>query len=99
MPPYWVTGLAAAGGHPRNFKNLELQPWEGEDGAKKKDRLERRLQLLVCAEKVSVETAQRAIYFDWKSAFHALCRRSMNLRVNARPVPNVSRQRLSRIVH
>lgn len=61
----------ALGGHPRNLENLELQPWEGEDGAKKKDRLERRLKLLVCAEKVAIETAQRAIYLDWKSAFHA----------------------------
>jgi hypothetical protein len=57
------------GGHPRNLKNLELQSWEGEEGAKRKDRLERRLQVLVCADKVSIKTAQRAIYFDWKSAF------------------------------
>ena len=58
----------ALGGHPRNLKNLELQPWEGEDGAKKKDRLERKLQSLVCAEKVALRDAQRTMYYDWKQA-------------------------------
>ena len=59
----------ALGGHPRNLKNLTLQPWEGEDGAKKKDRLERALQKLVCASKVMLEDARRAIYFDWQAAY------------------------------
>lgn len=34
----------ALGGHPRNLNNLMLQPWEGHDGAKRKDRLEVKLQ-------------------------------------------------------
>ena len=59
----------ALGGHPRNFKNLELQPWDGEDGAKKKDRLERQLQRLVCAGSEPLATAQRDIYQDWKDAY------------------------------
>jgi hypothetical protein len=59
----------ALGGHPRNLKNLELQPWEGEDGAKRKDRLERRLQRLVCAGSEPLANAQRAIYQDWKDAY------------------------------
>jgi hypothetical protein len=59
----------ALGGHPRSLKNLELQPWEGEDGAKKKDRLERRLQRLVCAGSEPLAHAQRAIYEDWKDAY------------------------------
>jgi len=42
----------ALGGHPRNLRNLELQPWDGEDSAKQKDRLERRLQVLVCKEQL-----------------------------------------------
>ena len=46
----------ALGGHPRNLENLTLQPWEGEGGAKKKDRLERALQKLVCASKVLTPT-------------------------------------------
>jgi hypothetical protein len=59
----------ALGGHPRNLQNLELQLWEGEDGAKKKDRLERRLQHLVCAGAEPLADAQRAIYFDWKASY------------------------------
>lgn len=59
----------ALGGHPRNLKNLELQPWEGEDGAKKKDCLERRLQRLVCAGSEPLASAQLAIYQDWKDAY------------------------------
>ena len=59
----------ALGGHPRNINNLMLQPWEGEDGAKKKDRLERALQRLVCASQVMLDEARRAIFFDWQAAF------------------------------
>lgn len=59
----------ALGGHPRNTKNLMIQPWEGPEGAKAKDRLEVRLQKLVCAGKVPLETAQGDIYRDWHSAF------------------------------
>jgi hypothetical protein len=59
----------ALGGHPRSLKNLELQPWEGENGAKKKDRLERKLQSLVCAGTVALESARRAMYFDWQHAY------------------------------
>ena len=59
----------ALGGHPRNLKNLMLQPWEGEAGAKKKDRLERKLQQLVCAYAVPLYEARRAIYVDWQAAY------------------------------
>ena len=59
----------ALGGHPQNLRNLELQPWEGEAGAKKKDRLERRLQVLVCGGKVGLQAAQQAMYFDWQAAY------------------------------
>lgn len=59
----------ALGGHPRNLNNLELQPWEGEDGAKKKDRLERKLQVLVCGGKVNLQAAQHTMYFDWQAAY------------------------------
>ena len=57
------------GGHPRNLRNLELQLWEGEAGAKKKDRLERRLQVLVCGGKLALQAAQQVMYFDWQSAY------------------------------
>ena len=59
----------ALGGNPRNLQNLMLQPWEGKDGAKVKDRLERRLQVLVCAGKLLLDDARRAIYFDWQGAY------------------------------
>ena len=58
----------AIGGHPRNIGNLMLQPWVGADGAKRKDALERRLQLLVCAGKVPLAQAQQAIYVNWQAA-------------------------------
>lgn len=59
----------ALGGHPRNLQNLMLQPWEGKDGAKAKDRLERSLQRLVCAGKVLLDDARKAIYVDWQGAY------------------------------
>lgn len=37
----------ALGGHPRKLSNLMLQPWEGKQGAKQKDRLERKMQNMV----------------------------------------------------
>jgi hypothetical protein len=58
----------ALGGSPRSLANLQLQPWEGDDGAKKKDRLERRLQTLVCSGKVGLDEARRAMYFNWQAA-------------------------------
>lgn len=51
----------AVGEHPRNLKNLMLQPW---DGAKKKDRLERRPQQLVCSKLQGLQDAQAAIWTD-----------------------------------
>ena len=60
----------ALGGHPRSLDNLMLQPWDGEDGAKRKDRLEVKLQCLVCTGQVPLDVAQRAIYDDWQAAYH-----------------------------
>jgi len=59
----------ALGGHPRSLKNLALQEWNGENGAIKKDQLERRMQVLVCAGRLSLDTARAAIYFNWQDAF------------------------------
>jgi len=58
----------ALGGHPWNPHNLALQRWDGEAGAKKKDQLERRLQVMVCAGQEKLDTARAAIYFDWQGA-------------------------------
>ena len=60
----------ALGGHPRSPANLALQPWEGDDGAKRKDRIEVKLQCLVCTGQVPLITAQQAIYRDWQAAYH-----------------------------
>ena len=56
----------AIGGHPRNLRNLMLQPW---DDATKKDRLEKQLQRLVCARQVGLRDAQAAIFGDWRGAY------------------------------
>lgn len=59
----------AVGGHPRALVNLALQKWDGEAGAKRKDNLERRLQLLVCSDRMPLREAQSALYFDWQAAY------------------------------
>jgi hypothetical protein len=58
----------ALGGHPRSLKNLMLQPWEGENGAKKKDKLEVKLQCLVCAGQLDLQTARKEIFEDWRGS-------------------------------
>lgn len=55
----------AVGGHPRKLSNLALQVWDGEHGAHKKDALERRLQILVCSNSLTLLSAQRCIAEDW----------------------------------
>jgi hypothetical protein len=74
----------ALGGHPRNLHNLTLQPWEGPDGAKRKDRLEVKLQCLVCSGDVPLHEAQDAIWSDWKAAYavygRMVCHRSRGLK-------------------
>ncbi len=53
------------GGHPRKLSNLMLQGWDGEDGANKKDGLERKLHNMVCAGKIALADAQYCIAEDW----------------------------------
>lgn len=59
----------ALGGHPRKLSNLMLQPWEGREGAKQKDRLERKMQNMVCNGEISLTTAQHEIGSDWLSSY------------------------------
>ena len=59
----------ALGGHPRSEDNLWLQPWSGTWSAKVKDRLERKLQVLVCAGQLSLQSAREAIQKGWKTAY------------------------------
>jgi hypothetical protein len=57
--------LLAVGGHPRKLSNLQLQPWGGEQGALRKDQLERRLQIKVCRGEMGLLEAQKCIAEDW----------------------------------
>jgi len=59
----------AIGGHPRSEDNLWLQKWDGEWNAKVKDRLERKLQVMVCAGQITLDTARIAIQQDWRGAY------------------------------
>jgi cytochrome c-type biogenesis protein CcmH/NrfF len=64
----------ALGGHPRKLDNLELQIWEGENGAKRKDRIEAKLHCLVCSGHVTLAQAQHEIASDWQAAYHRYAR-------------------------
>lgn len=57
----------SSGGHPRSLDNLRLQPWEGADGAKEKDKLEVRLQKMICTKKITLKAAQSCIYNNWQA--------------------------------
>lgn len=71
----------ALGGHPRNPHNLALQLWEGPEGAKRKDRLEVKLQ---CSGDVPLNEAQDAIWSDWQAAYavygRMICHRQRGLK-------------------
>jgi len=77
----------ALGGHPRSLDNLQLQPWDGDDGARRKDRLEVKLQCLVCSGRLELETAQTAIYEDWQDAFQRYAGEHCNLTNKRRKRP------------
>ena len=59
----------ALGCNPTSLENLWLQRWLGSWNARIKDRLERRLQVLVCEDKVSLAVARNAIRKGWKAAY------------------------------
>jgi hypothetical protein len=56
-----------AGGHPRNIHNLQLQLWEGADGARAKDKLEHLLHRMVCRRQITLSEAQACIWRDWQA--------------------------------
>lgn len=55
------------GGHPRELRNLTLQPWGGIHGALRKDSLEHRLHILVCRGELPLNEAQTCIAEDWEA--------------------------------
>jgi hypothetical protein len=59
----------AIGGHPRSEDNLWLQSWDGDWNARVKDRLERRLQVMVCAGQITLQSARQAVQSDWHAAY------------------------------
>jgi hypothetical protein len=59
----------ALGGSTWSEDNLWLQSWVGEWSAPIKDRLERRLQVMVCAGRLTLRSARAAIQRDWKAAY------------------------------
>lgn len=42
------------GGAPKDLANLQLQPWEGDHGARKKDIVENRIHRAVCSGKLTL---------------------------------------------
>ena len=57
----------ALGGHPRQPSNLQLQ---NVAESHRKDRIEVKLQCLVCSAQVQLEEARSAIAMDWEAAYH-----------------------------
>jgi hypothetical protein len=57
------------GGSPSSPKNLWPEPYRAGEGARVKDRIEDKLHALVCAGRISLRTAQRAIATDWWRAY------------------------------
>ena len=50
-------------------RNLWLQRWDGEWNARVKGRLERRMQLMVCAGAITLHAARVAVQSDWHAAY------------------------------
>jgi len=71
----------ALGGHPRSEDNLWLQKWDGAWNARVKDRLERKLQVMVCAGELTLQSARQAIQNDWHAAYRQY------VPSDARPIP------------
>jgi hypothetical protein len=57
------------GGNPRDPRNLWPEPWDGEWGAHVKDRLEVKLNKLVCNGTLTLKAAQQEIRTDWIAAY------------------------------
>jgi hypothetical protein len=61
-------------GGANTLKNLWAEPWHLnvaglDEGAKSKDRLENRLHVLTCSDKLDLKAAQQAITADWIAAY------------------------------
>lgn len=61
------------GGSPADPRNLWAQHWHGQWGAYTKDRLELKLQGLVCAGQLPLATAQKSIATNWIETYETFC--------------------------
>lgn len=59
----------AIGGHPRSEDNLWLQRWDGAWNARVKNRLERKLHVMVCAGQITLHAARSVVQNNWHSAY------------------------------
>ncbi len=57
------------GGAPRDPKNLWPEPWAGGVGARKKDVLELKMHLMVCAHQISLRAAQGIFASNWYKGY------------------------------
>jgi len=57
------------GGHPTDAQNLWPEPYNTRCGARIKDVVETRLKRMVCAGKISLANAQKAIATNWIAAY------------------------------
>jgi cytochrome c-type biogenesis protein CcmH/NrfF len=57
------------GGAPRAEENLQLLPLEGPDGSKRKNRIEKKLQCLVCSGQLPLAVAQAEVADNWQAAY------------------------------
>jgi hypothetical protein len=62
-----------AGGSPFDPKNIWAEKWEGEWGARPKDRLELKVCRTLCRNQMTLAEAQGAFLGDWKEAYLRLC--------------------------
>jgi hypothetical protein len=57
------------GGAPLDLRNMMLQPRAGTCNAHRKDDLERRLSIMVCAGDLTLKGAEHEIATDWRAAY------------------------------
>jgi len=68
------------GGAPKDYRNLWLQSWAGQENAEKKDGLETLLNRMVCSGQLTLAAAQEAVAVNWLDAY----RRAMTMQNLAR---------------
>lgn len=71
MSDYEFDHLVAlsSGGHPSDPRNLWPEPWEGEYGARAKDKLEVKLKKMICNGSVTLAEAQQMMAVNWTEAY------------------------------